>query len=606
MRAVRRAVSKNKARFVDDDLGVDLDLSFVLRDRLAAMGVPATSLPQSCYRNPIEEVKRLFRARRGGGGGVRVYDLCSEHWDADGCGATGSYSAADLLLLGPSSPPSSAVVRCPMDDHQAPPLRALCRVVADAAAWLEAREDGAVFVHCKAGKGRSGCVVTCLLLRLRASAAARAGRPPFSAPWSDDDYERACGGCVGGGRESEGSKTTATTATVGELEMGPVGGAAAAASSSAAPAPPAAATSEQPPPPPPGGEGYEHESCANDSEDAEAVVRAAAEHALAFYAKRRTLDGKGVTIPSQRRYVHYYARLLARRWRRRRGGAGWLQRGDDEEDEEKEDDDEGDDGCCSWAPRVKRVSVAGVPGGLGGNSTTNLALELTSRGAPRFLPVSAGEEEEETGPEVKLYRPVAERTVRVPLRPSGDALVAVVAVRDGGGGGRRRRDGRGPLACLAASASASASGGGNVAATAAAASAVARVTASSSAASVAFGGGGGGGGGRPASAAAFDAPPQLARGGDVCARVVDGATVLLTAWVHPRLALAPPPSSSSSAGGGPHPAGVVRLAGRAQLDKLRLPRRWRLAAAEPSLEIEFEWCDPRDGLEVAGRSRCAG
>lgn len=37
-----------------------------------------------------------------------------------------------------------------------------------------------------------------------------------------------------------------------------------------------------------------------------------AEKSLEFFGKKRTLDGKGVTIGSQKRYVHYYEKCLRR------------------------------------------------------------------------------------------------------------------------------------------------------------------------------------------------------------------------------------------------------------------------------------------------------
>eukprot|EP00004_Rigifila_ramosa_P012273 TRINITY_DN2647_c0_g1_i3.p1 TRINITY_DN2647_c0_g1~~TRINITY_DN2647_c0_g1_i3.p1 ORF type:complete len:478 (-),score=94.12 TRINITY_DN2647_c0_g1_i3:118-1347(-) len=99
------------------------------------------------------------------------------------------------------------VERYELFDHQAPPLELILPFCVSAKEWLDADPENVVVVHCKAGKGRAGTMLCCLMVHL------------------------------------------------------------------------------------------EMENLATASE------------VMEFYGSQRTYNGKGVTIPSQRRYVHYWERV---------------------------------------------------------------------------------------------------------------------------------------------------------------------------------------------------------------------------------------------------------------------------------------------------------
>jgi len=195
--AARRLASKNKRRFQED--GFDLDLSYVT-NRIVAMGFPSTGW-EAVYRNPREQVQQFFEQRHKGH--FKVYNLCSER-------------RYDLQGIFPE------VEYFPFDDHNPCPFEMLVLLLDNITEYLERNERNVVAVHCKAGKGRTGLVVSALLLHLGLSGSA--------------------------------------------LE------------------------------------------------------------AMHMFGERRTHNGQGVTIPSQIRYVQYYARLLrARNWE----GGGFAPRVDD-------------------------------------------------------------------------------------------------------------------------------------------------------------------------------------------------------------------------------------------------------------------------------------
>jgi phosphatidylinositol-3,4,5-trisphosphate 3-phosphatase/dual-specificity protein phosphatase PTEN len=111
------------------------------------------------YRNPMPEVQRFFSTRHEGH--YKIYNLCSER----------SYDKTAFF---------EAVGVFPFDDHNPSALELLKPFCEDAAAFLSEHKDNVIAVHCKAGKGRTGMMISTLLLHTGVCATADEALQKFS------------------------------------------------------------------------------------------------------------------------------------------------------------------------------------------------------------------------------------------------------------------------------------------------------------------------------------------------------------------------------------------------------------------------------------------
>lgn len=146
----RHLVSQNKRRYQEG--GFDLDLAYIT-DNIIAMGFPAGDLSsgilgylEGYYRNHMEEVIKFFESHHKDK--YKVYNLCSERL----------YDAS--LFEG-------KVACFPFNDHNCPPLQLVAAFCQSAYSWLKSDLDNVVVVHCKAGKARTGLMISSLLLYLK-------------------------------------------------------------------------------------------------------------------------------------------------------------------------------------------------------------------------------------------------------------------------------------------------------------------------------------------------------------------------------------------------------------------------------------------------------
>ena len=138
---VRQLVSKDKNRFCFD--GFDLDLTYITPN-IIAMGKPSTSI-EGMYRNKLDDVKEFFNSRHPNH--YKVYNLCQELSYPDNVFYKQGYF--------------------PFVDHEAPPLNLIKPFCEDAKQFLDEDKKNVVAIHCKAGKGRTGTFISCLLLYMK-------------------------------------------------------------------------------------------------------------------------------------------------------------------------------------------------------------------------------------------------------------------------------------------------------------------------------------------------------------------------------------------------------------------------------------------------------
>ena len=139
---IRNLVSKEKRRFKNEKY--DLDLTYIT-DRVIAMGFPSSDFEAS-YRNDQAEVYAFFEERHKDH--YKFYNLCSER----------------------AYPPEryhGRVAHFPFDDHNPCPLGMFLFFCKDVDEYLRADDQNVVAIHCKAGKGRTGVMITAYLLWCR-------------------------------------------------------------------------------------------------------------------------------------------------------------------------------------------------------------------------------------------------------------------------------------------------------------------------------------------------------------------------------------------------------------------------------------------------------
>ena len=287
---IARLVSKKKVRWNTD--GYDLDLAVITKQpvTVVAAGFPCDpngpTWVESLYRNRVDDVVNFLQWQFGG---MTDAMLTPDPINREN-------TAANLAKQGPGATPSKEAetigkgffvynlcservypanwfrgrfARFPFQDHEAPPLALMLQFTSHALREARERPRQALVVHCKAGKGRTGVMIVALLMEWL-----------FAEKWSkfEVNFENSRHGSPKNGHSPVVSRPP--SAAPQDL---------ARSSPSRSRRPSITAP------------------LLNFMEPGEASLLT---QCLTTYGDARSLDGQGVTVPSQLRFLRYYERCL--------------------------------------------------------------------------------------------------------------------------------------------------------------------------------------------------------------------------------------------------------------------------------------------------------
>lgn len=138
MNFLRKIISGNKKRYIDDDF--NLDLSYIT-PRIIAMAIPGEGI-KKLYRNSISDIQKFLKKRHSNH--YLMINISGHKYD---------YSLFE-----------NNVLEYDWVDHQAPKVHTLFKICERIYKYLLENEDNIVVINCKAGKGRTGTIICCFML----------------------------------------------------------------------------------------------------------------------------------------------------------------------------------------------------------------------------------------------------------------------------------------------------------------------------------------------------------------------------------------------------------------------------------------------------------